>query len=148
MLSQKLLFPETVELSPKEFLTYNENSDLLEKLGFEIELFGKQNILISGVPSLLKNQSEKNFLKELLSEFDQNLKKENDRIKSVAQAFACKAAIKAGQKLTYQEIKTLYQSLLRAKNPFSCPHGRPTIIKISAKELDKRFMRSIPRRRS
>jgi len=142
LLSQKLLFPETVELSPKEFLIYQQNSNLLEKLGFELELFGKQSLLISGVPSLLKGQSEKNFLKELLSEFDQNLKKQNDRVKSLAQAFACKAAIKSGQRLSYQEIKTLFGNLLRAKNPFCCPHGRPTIIKISIKELDRKFKRS------
>jgi len=148
LLSQKLLFPETLELSPKEFLIYRENSDILLKLGFEIELFGKNSLLISGVPSLLKNRSEKNFFCELLSELDENLKKEGDRIKSVAKAFACKAAIKSGLRLSYEEIKTLYQSLLSTKNPFSCPHGRPTIIKISLEELDKKFMRSILRKRT
>ncbi len=148
LLSQKLLFPETIELSPKEFLTYQENSDLLQKIGFEIEPFGKNSILISGVPSLSKSRSEKELFCELLSELDQNQKKQDDRIKRIAQAFACKASIKAGQRLSYQEIKRLYQNLLSTNNPFSCPHGRPTVVRISLEELDKKFMRNILRKRS
>jgi DNA mismatch repair protein MutL len=144
-ISQQLLFPSVVELSPSEYFVLENNLDLFARLGFDIKPFGGKSVMINAVPSLLKNQSEIIFLKEVLSDFEEKLKLQIDnsdplsRIKSIAQSFACKAAIKAGERLKLDDMSALYKKLLITQNPFSCPHGRPTLIRFPLKELDKRF---------
>ncbi len=144
-ISQQLLFPSVVELSPSEYFVLENNLDLFAKLGFEIKPFGGKSVMISAVPSLLKNQSETVFLKEVLSDFEERLKLQiettdtSTRMKSIAQSFACKAATKAGERLGLDDMNALYKKLLSTQSPFSCPHGRPTMIRIPLNELDKRF---------
>jgi len=140
-LSQKLLFPSVVELSPQEFFIYENFSDILAKIGFEIKSFGGKSVVIEAVPPTLKNQAEKIFLKELLADLDESQKSGKDKIKSLAQSFACKAAIKAGQRLSNEEMSSLYKQLFTLENPYTCPHGRPTVITIPLRELDKKFKR-------
>lgn len=143
--SQQLLFPTVVELSPSEHFVLENNLDLFSKLGFEIKPFGGKSVMINAVPSLLKNKSESVFLKEVLADFEEKLKVQIEnsdplfRMKSIAQSFACKAAIKAGERLGPDDMSSLYRSLFATQNPFSCPHGRPTLIRFPLKELDKRF---------
>jgi DNA mismatch repair protein MutL len=140
-LSQKLLFPSVVELSPQEFFIYENFSDILAKIGFEIKSFGGKSVVIEAVPLTLKNQSEKIFLKELLADLDESQKSGKDKIKSLAQSFACKAAIKSGQRLSNEEMSSLYKQLFSVENPYTCPHGRPTVVTIPLRELDKKFKR-------
>jgi DNA mismatch repair protein MutL len=143
--SQQLLFPTVVELSPSEHFVLEKNLDLFSKLGFGIKPFGGKSVMINAVPSLLKNKSENVFLKEVLADFEEKLKVEIEnsdplfRMKSIAQSFACKAAIKAGERLGLDDMSSLYRSLLATQNPFFCPHGRPTLIRFPLKELDRRF---------
>jgi DNA mismatch repair protein MutL len=143
--SQQLLFPSVVELSPSEYFLLDNNLSLFAKLGFEIKPFGGKSVMIHAVPSLLKNKSESLFLKEVLVDFEEKLKTETEdsdpsyRIKSIAQSFACTVAIKAGERLKPDDMSGLYKRLLTTQNPFSCPHGRPTLIRFPLKELDKRF---------
>lgn len=143
--AQQLLFPSVVELSPSEYFLLENNSDLFSKLGFEIKPFGGKSVMINAVPSLLGKRSEELFLKEILSDLEDRLKTQIEpsdplfRIKSIAQSFACKAAIKAGERLGQDDMSSLYKSLFATRNPFSCPHGRPTLIRFPLKELDKRF---------
>ena len=143
--SQQLLFPAVVDLSPSESFALENNLDLFSKLGFEIKPFGGKSVMINAVPSLLKNKSETVFLKEILSDLEEKLKIQIEsadplyRVKSIAQSFACKAAIKAGERLGQDDMSSLYRSLLATQAPFSCPHGRPTLIRFPLKELDKRF---------
>ncbi|MCJ7497885.1 MAG: DNA mismatch repair endonuclease MutL [candidate division Zixibacteria bacterium] len=139
--SQHLLFPIVTELSPSEFMTFEENSDLIKKLGFEVKPFGGKSVLISGVPPLSKIQSGEVFLKEILIDIDERLKAGGDRVKSIAQSFACKGAIKAGDKLYLEEMNSLFDQLFATKEPYSCPHGRPTLIRIPIEEFNKRFER-------
>jgi len=139
--SQHLLFPIVTELSPSEFMTFEENSDLIKKLGFEVKPFGGKSVLISGVPPLSKIQSGEVFLKEILIDIDERLKAGGDRVKSIAQSFACKGAIKAGDKLSLEEMNSLFDQLFATKEPYSCPHGRPTLIRIPIEEFNKRFER-------
>jgi DNA mismatch repair protein MutL len=140
--TQHLLFPMVTELSPKEYMTFEENQELIKKLGFEVKPFGGKSVLISGVPPLPKIQSGENFLKEILIDLEERLKAGEDRIKSIAQSFACKGAIKAGEKLSIEEMNSLFDQLFATKEPYSCPHGRPTLIRIPVEELNKRFERS------
>jgi DNA mismatch repair protein MutL len=139
--SQQILFPTVMELSPKEFQTFEANKTLIQKLGFEIKSFGGRSILVTALPSVVKNRSGELFLREILVELEQEEKVEKNRVKAVAKSFACHAAVKAGDKLTQEEMSTLLHQLFATEEPYSCPHGRPTVVKISIDELNKKFGR-------
>ena len=94
--SQHLLFPIVTELSPSEYVIFEENDELINKLGFEVKSFGGRSILISGVPPLPKIQNGEVFLKEILVDLEVRLKAGGEKAKSVAASFACHGAIKAG----------------------------------------------------
>jgi DNA mismatch repair protein MutL len=140
--SQQILFPTVLELSPKEFQIFEASKELIQKLGFEIKSFGGRSILVTAVPSVVKNRSGELFLKEILSELEEEEKVEKNRVKAVAKSFACHAAVKAGDKLTPEEMGSLIHQLFATEEPYSCPHGRPTVVKISLEELNKKFGRS------
>jgi len=140
--AQKLLFPESVELSAEEFLTYESSLEVLTKLGFEIEPFGQKAVIINGMPPVFKDKNPANILRKLLDDIAQLNKAGGDLIKSVAQSMACRAAVMAGDKIGSEEAATLVTRLFATNNPYCCPHGRPTFIKISREELDGRFGRT------
>jgi DNA mismatch repair protein MutL len=139
--SQQILFPTVMELSPKEFETLEEHKELIGKLGFGFKHFGGRSVLVTAVPSLIKNKSGELFLKEVLGELEAEEKVEKDRIKAVAKSFACHGAVKAGDRLTQEEMSSLIRQLFTTEEPYSCPHGRPTVVKISIDELNKKFGR-------
>jgi DNA mismatch repair protein MutL len=140
--SQHLLFPIVTELSPSEFMAFEENNELINKLGFEVKPFGGRSVLISGVPPLPKIQNGEVFLKDILVDLEERLKAGGEKVKSVAASFACKGAIKAGEKLSLEEMNSLFDQLFATKEPYSCPHGRPTLIRIPIEELNKKFERT------
>jgi DNA mismatch repair protein MutL len=140
--SQQFLFPTVSDLTPAEFHILEEHKELIQKLGFEIKYFGGRTILVTAVPALVKNKSGEVFLKEILGQLQEEEKVEKDRVKAVAKSFACHAAIKAGDRLNQEEMDNLVRQLFATEEPYSCPHGRPTIIKLSLDELNKKFGRS------
>jgi DNA mismatch repair protein MutL len=140
--SQQVLFPTVTELTPTESQVLEEHKQLIQKLGFEIKQFGGRSMLVTAVPTLVRSKSGEVFLKEILTQLQEEEKVEKDRQKAVAKSFACHGAIKAGERLTKEEMQGLIRELFSAKEPYSCPHGRPTIIKLSLDELNKRFGRS------
>ncbi len=141
--SQQLLFPQTIELSLAEFVTVNELAPLLEKIGFQIKIFGKQTIVVEGVPPDVKPGQEASIFSEVLDEFRDDARNPSSEIRDrVARSFACRAAIKAGDKLSVQEMGALMEQLFKTEVPSVCPHGRPVSIKLSIEELDKRFGRT------
>jgi DNA mismatch repair protein MutL len=140
--SQQILFPTVIELSPKEFQTLEEHKQLIGKLGFGFKHFGGRSVLITAVPSLIKGKSGETFLKEILTQLEEEEKVETDRVKAVAKSFACHGAVKAGDRLTHEEMYSLARQLFTTEEPYSCPHGRPTVVKISIDELNKKFGRS------
>jgi DNA mismatch repair protein MutL len=141
--SQQLLFPETVDLSASDYSLVKELEPYLVSLGFDLRLFGKNTIIISGIPSDVRLGNERKILQEVIDEFKNN---ENADVKDVrdnlAKSFACRAAIKAGDKLSVPEMVGLIEHLFLTKMPYVCPHGRPIIVKIPLEELDKRFGRT------
>lgn len=140
--SQQVLFPTVSELTPKEFQILEEHKELIGKLGFEIKHFGGRTILVTAVPILIRNKSGEVFLREILTQLEEEGKVEKDRVKAVAKSFACHGAIKAGDRLTQEEMHSLVRQLFTTDEPYSCPHGRPTVIKLSLEELNKKFGRS------
>jgi DNA mismatch repair protein MutL len=143
--SQQLLFPHTVELSAGDFALVKELLSHLEKLGFNLKLFGKNTVVIEGVPSDVKLGSEAKILQEVMDEFKQYetvSEQPLDVRDKLAKSFSCRAAVKAGDKLTVAEMASLIDQLFATSMPYVCPHGRPVVIKISTEELDRRFGRT------
>jgi DNA mismatch repair protein MutL len=138
--SQKLLIPVTLELSKSEFQFLKRNLKEFRALGFDVEPFGSNTVIISAFPSELKCNEISESFAEILHIIIENGKKPNINKSEIAKA-ACKKAVKAHDKLSIKEAESLIQQMNNCILPYSCPHGRPTIISISYKELEKRFGR-------
>jgi len=141
--TQSLLVPEPVDLSPAEAATATENIELLGKLGMKIEPFGGDTVLISGYPAMLANINPGEVLRELLDHLmaggkDPNLE---DLLDELLHAIACKAAVKAGDHLSPEEVSDLLKQRHLVDDPHHCPHGRPTALIFTREELDKQFKR-------
>ena len=136
--TQMMLIPELIELSNKEIEFIKNNMELIQNTGFDIELFGEKTVKINGIPDL-EYKSKLGTRRLFLDILDEMTSKQNSNFKSVEERFiatvACKAAVKAGMTLTEQEVDYLIQNLLTLKNPYTCPHGRPTTIKFSKKDF-------------
>lgn len=139
--SQKLLFETRVKLTPGEAALIDELLDLLEKAGFEIRPFGDDEVILSGLPQDLSNISPEIALKDLLADFSANRKAGEETKKALAAGVACRAAIKAGYRLSETQMKGLYADLLECREPYRCPHGRPTMAALKRDDLERIFQR-------
>jgi len=140
---QALLLPETIELNPKESAALQENLAYLAGLGFDLEEFGNDSFILRAVPAVATRAAAKQLLADILAELQSlgrsaqlEIKRENIR-----KLIACHSAIKAGDALTAQEMNQLIRDLYSTDNPLTCPHGRPTMVRIGQEELKKRFAR-------
>ena len=142
IVSQKLLSPEIINISEKEKTILKENKEWLLNFGFEIEIVDKNAAAIKAVPYIFNTPQNSNYFYEILDIIsDKNKESVYDtKIHDIATA-ACKAAVKANDKLSFQETHKMISELLKLENPFNCPHGRPTIIEITKYELEKLFKR-------
>jgi DNA mismatch repair protein MutL len=141
--TQNLLVPEPVDLTPVEAAAALEHGELLAQLGMKVEPFGGDTVLIAGYPAMLANMDPADVLHALL---DQLLSAEKtpdacDLLEELLHAIACKAAIKAGERLATEEIDALLQQRHLIDNAHHCPHGRPTAVIFTREELDKQFKR-------
>ena len=136
--TQMMLIPELIELPNKEIEFIKENIELIQNTGFDVELFGEKTVKINGIPDL-EYKSKLSNRRLFLDILDEMTSKQNGNFKSVEERFiatvACKAAVKAGMNLTEKEVDYLIQNLLTLKNPYTCPHGRPTTVKFSKKDF-------------
>ena len=138
---QKLLFPQTVTLQPEEYSQIIDIFPYLSKLGFDIREFSENTIIIEGIPSEVQHGHEKNVINDILDYYIANKKVDSSFIDHMAATFACKAAVKAGDRLSFEERRDLIDKLFATDHPYYCPHGRPIIIHLTIDELDKRFER-------
>ena len=139
---QMLLLPDIITLTNKEMNIAKENFSLFEKAGFMLEEFGENTIKLSGVPEVCVDLDTKELFMETLDEINtvaRTAKQEKEE-KFIA-TVACKAAVKANMALTEEEVNSLMNELLKLPNPFSCPHGRPTVIKMSKYDIERKFAR-------
>ena len=139
---QFLLLPDVITLSHKEMTIANENIEMFNRAGFSFEEFGENTIKLMSVPSMCEDLNTKQLFLDILDEIDTvavtaRQEKEDKFIATIA----CKAAVKAKMKLDEQEVKSLMKKLLELPNPFTCPHGRPTAIKMTKTDLEKKFSR-------
>ena len=134
--SQLMLIPEVVTLTHQEMEFVRKNKEMLVNIGFDIEEFGENTLKINGIPDLEYRAKTTNIFLDIL---DEMLTNQRTSIKDIEERFiatvACKAAVKANMDLTRQEVDKLIQNLLSLNNPYTCPHGRPTTIKISREDL-------------
>ena len=140
-LSQQLLFPQTVNLSPNDYLTLVETLPYLERIGFGIKEFGKNTVVVEAVPVEVRAGTEKELLVEIIEKFKEIRYNSIDTQDAVARSFACKSAVKSGDRLSLDEMASLVDQLFATKEPYFCPHGRPIIVNLSLEEIDKRFGR-------
>jgi len=140
-LSQQLLFPVQVELTPVQLNVFEEHLELLKKSGFIATLFGGRMINIEALPSVLSKKSPEVIILKMLDDLLSLKKAGFDMKKAMAQSIACRAAIMAGDRLKEREIIGLILNLFKCENSFSCPHGRPTLIKMSKDDLSRQFGR-------
>ncbi len=138
--SQMKLVPEIYNLTHKEMEFINSNKEILKKIGFEIENFGANTIKINGIPDLEYKTKTKTMFLDIIDEMMTN---ERTSIKDIEERFiatvACKAAVKANMDLNQKEVDNLIQELLNLNNPYTCPHGRPTTIKISKSFIEDKL---------
>ena len=137
-----MLLPDIINLSHKEMDIAKENMDMFRKAGFTLEEFGENTIKLSGVPNICIDLDTKELFLETLDEINtvaRTAKQEKEE-KFIA-TVACKAAVKANMALTKEEVDHLMEQLLQLPNPFTCPHGRPTAIKMTKTDIEKKFSR-------
>jgi DNA mismatch repair protein MutL len=142
--SQKLLIPESFELSPAGAEALQSGAEIIEKLGIELAPFGPKTYAIQAFPTLLAKADPPDFVRDLIDLLtDKDLAVDTERLlDEVLKMAACKAAIKAGQKLTDSEIQQLLTNRQAYERTSRCPHGRPTTIKFTMAELEKQFKRT------
>lgn len=136
--------PMVISLTRAEETILEEFKSEFERIGFTIEPYGGREYAISEIPANLYGINEKELFLEMLSDLeDRGSMQPSELIASKLASMSCKAAIKGGQKISFQEADALVSQLLTLENPYACPHGRPTIITMTKYELEKKFKRIV-----
>ena len=140
--SQLMLLPDIITLSNKEMGIFRDNKDLFNKAGFTVDEFGDNTVKLTGVPEFCLDFDTRSLFLDTLDEMDTVARtaKQELEYKFLA-TVACKAAVKAHMALSKEEVDSLFEQLYKLPNPFSCPHGRPTVIKMTKTDIEKKFSR-------
>jgi len=141
--SQSMLVPEPVSLPPAECAAVLEQTELLLQIGIKVEAFGGDTVLVSSYPAMLSNHNPGEMLKSVVDKLlgeAKNLDR-RDVLDELLHMISCKAAVKAGDRLSSEEISALLEHREICQDSHHCPHGRPTALTFSREELDKRFKR-------
>jgi len=142
--SQKLLLPITIHLTRTESNIIKKYNTIFYKLGFEIEPFGDNTVLITAIPPDFPMDNISSLISDLLDDIINSNDSKHNRVNEASIASsACRLAVKAHDSLSLSETEELLRTLSQCNLPFTCPHGRPTVINISLKELEKRFGRKL-----
>jgi len=141
--SQKLLLPQTIDLSVVEMSKINHLQPILGKFGFSIDIFGEKTVKLNAVPAMLKDMEIENTFLEILTELDEQiaLDKITEPITKVLNIMSCRSAVKFGDELGLEEMKALIKQLRSLDNQYTCVHGRPAVIDMNYNELEKLFSR-------
>ncbi len=139
--SQQILFSIPIELSLRELEVFRGSKDVFNRLGFTLEPFGGTSILVRGYPQGVKNWSEGRLLLQIFDDILADRAPGDTQTEKLVASYACRSAIKAGQKLSIEEMKLLADQLFAADHPYSCPHGRPTIHRLAVDEVARWFHR-------
>jgi DNA mismatch repair protein MutL len=142
--TQRLLVPEPVNLTPGEAAAALEAQDLLGQLGIVVEPFGGDTVLVSTYPAMLANLGPAEIFRQMVERLMAGGKSPDrrDLLDELLHMISCKAAIKAGDKLSPEEITALLEHRELCQDAHHCPHGRPTALVFTREELDRRFKRT------
>ncbi len=141
-LSQQLLFPQTLEFSPADFALIEELMPELRALGFDLELFSGRTVVVRGVPDDIRPGDERTMLEDLLAQYKANLPLRLPSRENLARSVARRNAIRPGTRLTEKQMRTLIDQLFLCETPYVSPTGRPTMIRLTLEELERRFGRA------
>ncbi len=142
--SQGMLLPETFEASPAQREAATANADLLDRIGIEVTEYGPKLLAVQRFPTLLRNVSMKTFVSDLLDKLIDNAGQTSEEtlIHAALDMMACKAAVKAGDPLSREEIYALLEQRHLTERSSNCPHGRPTTLELTTKDLERQFGRA------
>lgn len=140
--TQLLAVGIVIDLTPQEESLIENKMSILQSLGFEIENFGPGSVIIRGVPDFMNMEEAEIFARNVIEDTDENVDIRNQVAIDKLITKSCKSAVKANDYLTDEEVSSLLNTLRNCKNPYSCPHGRPTIIKFSKYEMERMFKRA------
>ncbi|MDR0406420.1 MAG: DNA mismatch repair endonuclease MutL [Clostridiales bacterium] len=141
--AQTLLSPAAVTLSPKEYGVLRENLEVFAELGFEIEEFGNNSILVRQTPEAVGEEGLKALIEELIEKIGKPGAAMTERRAAMLESVSCKAAVKGGSRLHESEITALIDDVLSTDGVSTCPHGRPLMVDLTKRELEKRFKRIV-----
>ena len=140
--SQLMLLPDIITLSHKEMEIARDNMQMFRKAGFMVEEFGENTIKLTGVPEMCLDLETKEMFLETLDEINSVSRTAKQEVEErFIATVACKAAVKANMALNKEEVDSLMKELLELPNPFTCPHGRPTAIKMTKYDIERKFAR-------
>ena len=140
---QQLLQPVTMELSQNDYNLVNDYLEHFESLGFMVEPFGDRSIILRGVPFVFGAPDSKRLFLDILDQLEESAPSSYETRLEKIMKMSCTSAIKAGDSVADIEADALLMQLDECENPFTCPHGRPTIIEMTRKELEKKFLRIV-----
>lgn len=139
---QYLLMPVTVKLSAEEISAVLDNADILSEQGFEIEEFGSNGVIVRAIPMYITSEDPRRLVSEIAFNLSNGNKAEiSEKMEWIFHSVACRSAIKAGDKAEINQLIQLVKDIRSEKIPLYCPHGRPVIISITKKEMEKQFGR-------
>lgn len=142
--TQMILPPIVLSLNMHEEEIYKTNQDIFKRLGYEIEEFGGNEYKVTGIPAGLPKMDYKQLLIDVLDGLsEESAGKDPDIITEKVASMSCKAAVKGNNRLSFNEAFELMDELMKAENPYNCPHGRPTLIMMSRYEIEKKFKRIV-----
>ncbi len=142
--SQQLLFPETLELNPSDITLVTELEKEIKRLGFAFEYFGKNAIVINGIPSLIASESGSEVFRGLLEDYKRNfLELKDQRRENLARSMSLNSGIRKGKKLSADEMKSIIDRLFACKNPNYSPNGRRIYFILGAEKIEELFNRKL-----
>ena len=138
---QELLVPVIISVTNAEQRLLEENRDTLESIGLVVESFGERDIAVRTVPMILGEAQTQDFIREVITELENGKDPTFEKKRTALLQTACKHAVKGGEALTEDELRSLLDTMIEKKVTPTCPHGRPLVVAISHYELDKKFKR-------
>ena len=140
-LGQELLVPMVISVSGKEQALIEENRDLLESVGLVLESFGAHETAVRTIPMVLGEAETEDFVREALDELERTHVLTFEKKRTELLQTACKHAIKGGEALTEDQLRSILDEMIQRKVTPTCPHGRPLVVAITHRELDRKFKR-------
>ncbi len=143
--SQELIVPINLELEPREKALMKESIPYLEEFGFRISGFGPDTFAVTAVPNILGKLEDPGLVHDIIADIlsEGKIKDNTGIFERITKSIACRGAIKAGADCSSDQMESLIKQLFKTENPYTCPHGRPTMISFNRQELDKLFKRSL-----